>query len=524
MKNSLKILFSIFLIHKIEITLEGEVGIDDDILEKIESSGYQICDINDKFYQDFCNNVFIIADINQEDKVKHFYSNDTMCSTKISGNIPVYPKGLNKMLNFDVFNCFSFSMNIGFLISFIILIALIVLSFIFCCCEIHYTKSLIYKTLPSNPPKEGDKKEGDKKEGDKKEGEKKGGEKKEGEKKEGEKKEGEKKQEENKNEENKNNENKNEEKKEEEENKENENNENLEEKEENDNINEEIKIEEIKEKHYKEKDFEKYNPPEKADYGKFKFFFLRKFAQEMEFVRIIYFHEKHMSYSLDISYFLISILFNLFITCLLYGDTSVHKQFELQKKLDFMTIILNGIIGVFVSNIIMFFFHKLVIYNPTLLNILEESPNHKIKGLQQLNDFMCYFYAKVIIYFIIQYGIVIICFIYITAFFKRYQKLSVNALISFIIGGLLIAVLYLLFALGYAILRIVSYSREKKKNDKRNEILKVEDSVHEIEEEEEEENEEAEEEEKKFDSIDNKTNRELETKGNLPQKKKSRSE
>ena len=88
MKNSLKILFSIFLIHKIEITLEGEVGIDDDILEKIESSGYQICDINDKFYQDFCNNVFIIADINQEDKVKHFYSNDTMCSTKIPGNIP----------------------------------------------------------------------------------------------------------------------------------------------------------------------------------------------------------------------------------------------------------------------------------------------------------------------------------------------------------------------------------------------------------------------------------------------------
>ena len=178
MKNSLKILFSIFLIHKIEITLEEEVGIEDDILEKIESSGYQVCDINDKFYQDFCNNVFIIADINQEDKVKHFYSNDTMCSTKISGKIPVYPKGLNKMLNFDVFNCFSFSMNIGFLISFIILIALIVLSFIFCCCEIHYTKSLIYKTLPSNPPKEGDKKEGEKKEEEKKEGDKKEGEKK----------------------------------------------------------------------------------------------------------------------------------------------------------------------------------------------------------------------------------------------------------------------------------------------------------------------------------------------------------
>ena len=56
-----------------------------------------------------------------------------------------------------------------------------------------------------------------------------------------------------------------------------------------------------------------------------------------------------MSYCLDISFFSFSILFDLFITCLLYDDSSIHKQFEKGKSMDFLTITLNGIIGVILS-------------------------------------------------------------------------------------------------------------------------------------------------------------------------------
>ena len=93
-----------------------------------------------------------------------------------------------------------------------------------------------------------------------------------------------------------------------------------------------------------------------------------------------------MSYCLDISFFLFSLLFDLFITCLLYGDSSVHKQFEKGKSMDFVTIALNGIIGVILSKIICYFIHLLIMYNPTLLDIISDSPNHKIKGFQKIPE------------------------------------------------------------------------------------------------------------------------------------------
>ena len=142
--------------------------IDEEALSSIQNSVNNVFDISDPFYQDFCNNVYYIVDMTQEDKVKSFYDNSDLCNgcTKISGKTPKYPSGIGKLLSVGAFSCFTgkgaFG-NIGFLLCLLVLISLFILSVIFCFCEVHFTKSLIYQRIPSNPPLE-EKKENEKKE------------------------------------------------------------------------------------------------------------------------------------------------------------------------------------------------------------------------------------------------------------------------------------------------------------------------------------------------------------------------
>ena len=491
---------------KIPIKKSLKLEINQEALSSVENKGADVFNISDPFYQDFCNNIYYIVDMTQEDKVKSFYDNSELCNgcTKITGDLPKYPTGLSKILSVGAFNCFTgkevFN-NIGFLLSLLVLISLFILSIGFCFCEVHFTKSLIYERIPSNPPQE-EKKDEEKKDDNKSL-----------------------KNEENKNEEKKDNDNKNDD------NNDNNNDNNNEEKNNEDNTddgekndnqseNSDKKEEKVKEIHYKEKEYEKYISPEDSGSGKYCYFFLRKFKQQIEVINIIAFHEKHMSYCLDISFFLFSLLFDLFITCLLYGDSSVHKQFEKGKSMDFITIALNGIIGVIVSKIICYFIHQLIIYNPTLLNIITESPNHKIKGIQILSEFMCLYYTRITLYFIIQYGLFIMCMIHITGFFYRYKKISINALISWIVGAVFIIIVSLFISLFYAMCLNVSFKRIKKLKNKRLEKLKEDDTIKEVEEIEEEE--EREEEEKEYQPKVNSTNGEvLEVKSNLPPMRKS---
>ncbi len=285
--------------------------------------------------------------------------------------------------------------------------------------------------------------------------------------------------------------------------------------------NSEKKVEKVKDIHYKDKEYETYDPSNVSGTGKYCYFFSRKFIQQIEVINIIYFHEKHMSYCLDISFFLFSLLFDLFITCLLYGDSSVHKQFEKGKSMDFVTIALNGIIGVILSKIICYFIHLLIMYNPTLLDIISDSPNHKIKGIKILADFMCLYYTRVTIYFILQYGLFIMCMMHITGFFYRYKKISINALISWVVGAVFIIFISFIISLIYGLCLNISFKRIKKLKEKRLEKLKDDDIIKEEEEIEEEEQEQ--EEEKEYQPKVNASNGEvLEVKSNLPPMRKTK--
>ena len=482
-------------------------------MEKINefaSNGIDILNIRDPFYQDFCNNkLYNDVEMNLKAKVDEFYLHGDLCSNH--SNNCVYDSLLNdngykvvcicnynnfgepaldsssiqKMVNLQIFKCFTFEFNIGFLLSFLISLVLIVLSIIFCCCEIHYTKSLIYKQVPSNPLKS---------------------------------------------ETNDNNIINNEEKKDDkvtnnnEENKENnENNEKIDDEKENENQEEEEKKNEEKKEeviiNYKEKEFEVYQT-DNMNYGKFCYFFKRKLFQQIEIIQIIYYHEKYMSYCLDISFFLCSILFDLFITCLLYGDSTIHSQYKKGKSLDFINIILNGIIGVLITKIICYFIKKLIIYNPTLIDVIIDSPYHSLQGIKIVGDFMCRYYTRIIIYFILQFGICLICFIYLTGFFYRYKKISINALFSFIIGAIFIIIVSFIISLIYGLLKNRAYKKMIESKDERKKKLEEEKEIKN--EEEEIEIEEESEEEKEFEPKVNITNGEqLEIKSNLPPRKKT---
>jgi hypothetical protein len=134
-----------------------KLEIDEEALSSVTNSGADVFNISSPFYQDFCNNIYYIVDMTQEDKVKSFYDNSDLCNgcTKITGNLPKYPTGLGKLLSVGAFNCFTgkgIFGNIGFLLSLLILISLFILSIGFCFCEVHFTKSLIYKRIHFNPP------------------------------------------------------------------------------------------------------------------------------------------------------------------------------------------------------------------------------------------------------------------------------------------------------------------------------------------------------------------------------------
>ena len=150
-------------------------------LEKVQeflNNGIDILNIRDPFYQDFCNNkLYNDVDMNLKAKINEFYKHDDLCSNHTNNCVynsiindggyhiecicnynnfsnPIYDSSsIQKIVNFEIFKCFTFEFNIGFLLSFLIILVLIVLSIIFCCCEVHYTKSLIYRYVPSNPKK-----------------------------------------------------------------------------------------------------------------------------------------------------------------------------------------------------------------------------------------------------------------------------------------------------------------------------------------------------------------------------------
>ncbi len=484
------------------------------IIEQFLSNGIDILNIRDNFYQDVCSNTFYNGvDMDIKSKINEFYkygdlcSNHTnncvysqikneedgykiVCSCNYNGLLkePSYDSSsIQKIVNLQIFKCFTLSdMNIGLILSLLILISLILISIIFCCCEVHYTKSLIYRTVPSNPKKSetndsiiiNDNEKKDDKVTT------------------------------NNNEENKeNNENNNEE---------------------NDNENEEKKDEEEKKEeekkdevpiNYKEKDFEVYQT-DMVNYGKFGYFFKRKLFQQIEIIQIIYYHEKHMSYCLDVSFFLFSILFDFFITCLLYGDSKVHSQYKKGKSLDFINIILNGIIGVIVSRIICYFIRLLIIYNPTLIDVITDCPYHTLRGIKIVGDFMFFYYIRITIYFILQFVLSFISFIYLTAFFYRYKKISTNALFSFIVGGIFIIIFSIIVSLIYALFKNKAYKKMNKTKEERKK--KLEDEIEIKNEEEEIEEEEEVEEEKEFEPKVNANNgEELEIKSNLPPRKKT---
>ena len=109
------------------------------------------------------------------------------------------------------------------------------------------------------------------------------------------------------------------------------------------------------------------------------------------------------------------------------------------------------------------------------------------------------------------------CMIHISGFFYRYKKLSINALISWIVGAFFIIFVSLVISLFYAICLNYSFKRIEKLKQQRLEKLK-EDIVS-IKEEEVEEQEE----EKEYQPKVNASNGEvLEVKSNLPPMRKTK--
>ena len=78
----------------------------------------------------------------------------------------------------------------------------------------------------------------------------------------------------------------------------------------------------------------------------------------------------------------------------------------------------------------------------------------------------CY-YIRITIYFILQFVLSFISFIYLTAFFYRYKKISINALFSFILGGIFIIILSLIVSLIYALFKNKAYKKMNKTKEER---------------------------------------------------------
>ena len=200
------------------------------------------------------------------------------------------------------------------------------------------------------------------------------------------------------------------------------------------------------------------------EYDKRKFFksYISFLFSKYEIISILFFPEDYEYFSITFSFYLFGLLFDFSINTLLFADDIVHQKYSNKGKLHFFTETLLSLISNLITSIVMKFMRKLILYSFVfdLLNYEIKEENHY---LFLLNHNIKIIHKRIIVCFILEVLISLVCGYYIYIFCEIYKKSQINLLINFILGLAYSFVIVLSIGLIVCTLRIISLKYKKKK-------------------------------------------------------------
>ena len=200
------------------------------------------------------------------------------------------------------------------------------------------------------------------------------------------------------------------------------------------------------------------------EYDKRTFFksYISFLFSKYEIISILFFPEDYEYFSITFSFYLFGLLFDFSINTLLFADDIVHQKYSNEGKLHFFTETLLSLISNLITSIVMKFMRKLILYSFVfdLLNYEIKEENHY---LFLLNQNIKIIHKRIIVCFILELLISLVCGYYIYIFCEIYKKSQISLLINFILGLAYSIVIVLSIGLIVCILRIISLKYKKKK-------------------------------------------------------------
>ena len=179
------------------------------------------------------------------------------------------------------------------------------------------------------------------------------------------------------------------------------------------------------------------------------------FASKIDLLRILFFPKSFDIFYITLSVLLLCLIIDFTINALLFSDEIMSKKYNNQNKLNFWTSGLLAIIANIFGNIISWFITKLSEYSSSL-ELIKKEINNNNKILFTYTKMYKIIKIRLLIYFIIQFIITLICVYYLTIFCSLYHY-SQGALFKNYLLGLLLSLFYIkVITFIIALLRYIS--------------------------------------------------------------------
>jgi hypothetical protein len=162
--------------------------------------------------------------------------------------------------------------------------------------------------------------------------------------------------------------------------------------------------------------------------------FLSVLGNKIGLLNLFIYKKKYSNFSLDLSIYLLELLLDLTMNCVLYTDDVVSEKYNNNGEISMFTSLSLSIISNIISSIVVFIISKLVNYVEILDIILKNVRDKKYYFLNILR-YMAYIKIRLGFYFFLEIVLTAMMTYYLFIFCSVYHHSQMNITINYIVGA-----------------------------------------------------------------------------------------
>ena len=162
--------------------------------------------------------------------------------------------------------------------------------------------------------------------------------------------------------------------------------------------------------------------------------FLSVIENKIGFLNLIFYKKKYSHFSLDLSIYLLELLLDLTMNCILYTDDVVSEKYNNNGEISMFTSLSLSIISNIMSSIVVFFILKLVNYVEVLEIILKNVKNQKLY-FYNIIRYINYIKLRLGFYFFFEMILSLLMTYYLFIFCNVYHNSQINITVNYFIGA-----------------------------------------------------------------------------------------